>query len=324
MRVLFMGSVLEVIAVVEKLQLLQQQRDIELVAVVSQLHRSQRGLNEIESPVSLFAKAQRITCYQPRKASAPAFMEQLRALQLDVILTAAYGQILSPEFLALPKRGVINIHPSLLPRWRGAAPVVAAVREGVPTSGVTICFTVREVDAGNIVVQQAMPLPAHTHHRDLTELLFRAGAELLPTAFKLLRDPNFRGTPQNPQQVSRCTKVSKEDGLIDWKDNAITIYRQFLACYGWPETFTFFYGRRVILKEMHAPRQTTANTAVCGTFTCDRRSKLMYISTGDGSAVVSRLQIAGRRAVDACSFWNGVADRKPHIFTAKEGNCAER
>ncbi len=322
MRVLFMGSPLEVIAVVEKLQLLQQHGDIELVAVVSQLHQSQRGLSEVESPVSLFAKAQRIICYQPHKASAPAFMAQLRALQLDVILTAAYGQILSREFLAIPQRAVINIHPSLLPRWRGAAPVVAAVRAGVLTSGVTICFTVRKVDAGDIVVQQALPLPAHTHHRDLTELLFRAGAELLPVAFKLLRDPNFRGTPQDPQQVSQCAKVSKEDGLVDWKGSAITIYRQFLACYGWPETFTFFHGRRVILKAMHAPRPAPPRAAACGVFTCDRRAKLLYVSSGNGLVVVPRLQIAGRRAVDAWSFWNGVANRKPHAFTAEERSCA--
>ena len=322
MRVLFMGSPLEVISVVEKLQLLQQHGDIELVAVVSQLHQSQRGLSEVESPVSLFAKAQRITCYQPRKASALVFMEKLRDLQLDVILTAAYGQILTTEFLAIPKRAVINIHPSLLPRWRGAAPVVAAVREGVTTSGVTICFTVREVDAGNIIVQQTMPLPEQTHHRNLTELLFRAGAELLPTTFKLLIDPDFRGRSQDQHQVSRCKKVSKEDGLVDWGGNAIAIYRQYLACYGWPETFTFFHGQRVILKEMQAPRSAASPEVSCGAFTCDRKAKLLCINTSDGLVVVPRLQVAGRRAVDAWSFWNGVADRKPHIFTAKEGSCA--
>ena len=322
MRVLFMGSPREAIAVVEKLQLLQQHGDIELVAVVSQLHRSQRGLSEVESPVSLFAKAQHITCYQPRKASGLAFMEQLRALQLDLIVTAAYGQILTTEFLAIPQRAVINLHPSLLPRWRGAAPVVAAVREGVPTSGVTICFTVREVDAGNVIVQQAMPVPAHTHHRDLTALLFRAGAELLPAAFKLLCDPDFRGTPQDPHQVSRCAKVSKEDGLVDWDGNAIAIYRQFLSCYGWPETFTFFHGQRVILKEMRAPRAAAAPEVACGAFSRDRQAQLLCIGTGDGLVVVTCLQMAGRRAVDAGSFWHGVADRKPHIFTAKEGSCA--
>lgn len=320
MRVLFMGSPQEVIAVVEKLQSLQQHGDIELVAVVSQLHQSQRGLSEVESPVSLFAKAQRITCYQPRKASAPEFMEQLRALQLDVILTAAYGQILTTEFLAIPKRAVINIHPSLLPRWRGAAPVVAAVREGVSSSGVTICFTVREVDAGNIIVQQAMPLPPRTHHRDLTELLFRAGAELLPTTFKLLHDPAFKGTPQDPQQVSRCIKVNKEDGLIDWHNRASAIYQQFLACYGWPETFTFFQGQRVILKEMLTPR--LAVVPEVGAFTCNRKAKLLCIGTGEGWVIVPRLQIAGRRTMDALSFWNGVANRRPHIFTQEEGNCA--
>ena len=317
MRVLFMGSPQEVIVVMEKLQLLQQHGDIELVAVVSQLHQSQRGLSEVESPVSLFAKSHHITCYQPRQASAPAFMEQLRTLQLDVILTAAYGQILTTEFLAIPKRAVINIHPSRLPRWRGAAPVVAAVREGVPSSGVTICFTVRELDAGNIIVQQAMPLPEHTHHRDLTELLFRAGAELLPTTFKLLRDPAFKGTPQDPQQISRCIKVNKEDGLIDWHCAADAVYRQYLACYGWPESFTFFQGQRIILKEMLAPRAAVAPEV--GAFTCDRQAKLLCVGTGDGLVVVPRLQIAGRRTMDALSFWNGVAHRKPYVFTTKDG-----
>ncbi len=322
MRVLFMGSPPEVITVVEKLQLLQQRGAITLIGVVSQLRRGQRGLREVESPVSLFAKAQRIACYQPQQASAPAFMAQLRALQPDVILTAAYGQILTAEFLAIPTRAVINIHPSLLPRWRGAAPVVAAVREGATASGVTICFTVREVDAGNIIVQQALALPAHTHHRDLTALLFRTGAELLPTTFKLLRDPDFHGTPQDPRQVSRCRKVGKKDGLVAWQSKASAIYQQFLACYGWPETFTFFQGRRVILKEMASPRPATAPSTSCGAFTCERHTKSLCVNTGGGMVVVTHLQLAGRRTADAWSFWHGIVDRKPHVFTMKEGSCA--
>ena len=322
MRVLFMGTPLEVISVIEKLQLLQQQGDIKLVGVVSQLHQSQRGLSKVESPVSLFAKAQRITCYQPLKASAPEFMALLRALRVDIILTAAYGQILTREFLAIPRRAVINIHPSLLPRWRGAAPVVAAVREGVRSSGVSVCFTVREVDAGNIIVQQELPLPEHKHHRDLTAMLFCAGAQLLPRAFELLSDTDFCGTPQDPQQVSRCAKVRKEDGLIDWQDSAAAIYRQYLACYGWPETFTFFQRRRVILREIREPRPATGQDMPCGSFTCDRRTKSLCVRASDGLITVTSLQMAGRRAVDALSFWNGVANNKPHIFATQGGICA--
>lgn len=315
MRVLFMGSPAEVIPVVEKLQLLQQQGDIELVAVVSQLHRSQRGLSEVESPVSLFAKTQHIPCYQPHKASSPEFIAQLAALQIDVVLTAAYGQILSGKFLAMPRRGVINVHPSLLPRWRGSAPVVAAIREGATLSGVTICFTVRAIDAGNIIAQQELSLPPHTHHRALTEMLFRAGAELLPKTFALLHDPDFRGTPQNPQQVSICNKVQKHDGLIDWHNDVTTIYRQHLACYGWPETYTFFRGQRVIMKEVQPPRSAARGAEQRGAFAYERSTRVLCVQASDGTLPVTKLQMAGRRTVDALSFWNGVARHKPHIFT---------
>ena len=318
MRVLFMGTPAEVIPIVEKLQLLQQQGTIELVGIVSQLHQSQRGLSKVESPVSLFAKAQRIACYQPQQASAAPFIAQLQALQLDIILTASYGQILSEAFLALPRRAVINIHPSLLPRWRGAAPVVAAVRNGETTSGVTICFTVQQVDAGNIIIQQELPLPISTHHRQLTALLFRTGAALLPHTFDLLRDPSFCGTAQDPQQATRCAKVNKDDGRIDWHSSVTTIYRQYLAYYGWPETFTFFRGRRVILKEMLAPRPVAPQHSPCGTFSCDRRTGLLCVTANDGVVLVQRLQFAGRRPLDALPFWNGIAAYEPYIFAARE------
>ena len=149
MRIIFMGSPEEVIAPLKSLISLCEGSEHELVAVVSQPAKpAGRKKKLTDPPLASFAKEAGLKVYQPVKARDPEFLNQLRDDQVDLIITATYGQILSEEFLSIPKRGTINIHPSLLPEYRGATPVQTALFDGLETTGVSILFTVRALDAG--------------------------------------------------------------------------------------------------------------------------------------------------------------------------------
>lgn len=308
MRVLFMGSPQEAVIPLQKLIELQQKGEIELAGVVSRVGKPRgRGLKTAETPVSRFASKKGLPLYLPIDVNTPDFIHTLRKLNIDVILTVAYGQIMTQEFIALARRAVINIHPSLLPHLRGAAPLVSAILAGDEEIGVTICFTVVELDAGNIIVQKKFTRDPSADHRILTEAMFTEGTELLPLALSLLRKPDFKGTSQNPQLVTTCGKVRKEDGLISWHDPGSDIFRKHLAYYGWPEIYTHFRGTKVILKQIATTPFAAGEAKMSGgEFVLDRQHNVLRAKAADSIVTVGSLQVAGRSQTDARSFWNGI------------------
>ena len=192
MRIVFLGSPKEVLSVPKFL--LEQAGDIdcELVGVVSQPAKAQgRKQQTKDTAVAAFAKEQGIKLFLPESAKAGSFLEEFKALSPDIALTAAYGQILSDECLAIPKRATINIHPSLLPRYRGATPVPAALLDGLTETGVTILFTIKKLDAGNIIAQRTLGIGAEETSQELTERAFAEGAALLVETLAKLRDKNY-------------------------------------------------------------------------------------------------------------------------------------
>lgn len=311
MRVLFMGSPAEAVA---PLLALQRCQDIEIVGVVSQPSRPQgRGLTARETAVAQFANQQQLTLYQPTKASAGDFVATLAERQIDVIVSAAYGQILSPEFLAVARRAVINIHPSYLPHLRGATPVVSAIVNGEQEIGVTICFTIKRLDAGNIIIQERHPLPADTDHHIVTAAMFARGAKLLPQALVRLKDSDYCGIEQDEARASYCRKITKSAGRIAWQDDsAQQIYRKYLAYRGWPQVYTTFAGKQLIFHQLTADSAAVAELTTPGHFVFDGSG--LRVATGEGSLVVDKLQLAGKQVVDAKSFWNGANSRKIFQF----------
>lgn len=305
MRLVFMGSPSEVIAPLESLIKHCQQSSDQLLAVVSQPAKpAGRKQTLTDPPVAAFAKAQDILCLQPIKASDPLFLEELKKLDVDVIITAAYGQILSNAFLAVPKRATINIHPSMLPAYRGATPVPAALLDGHETTGVTILFTVKALDAGNIIVQEAFAIDPRETAADLTARLFQASAPLLRAGLDKLRDPSFTGRAQDESQVTLCRKIAKSDGAIDWNKSSRTLLNEFRAYQPWPGTYTERDKLRITVEEM-TPASAEGETLAAGAFYFDKKEKAIRVGTGDGSVAIKRLKTAGSKSVDAPSFWNG-------------------
>lgn len=300
MRIVFMGSPEEVISPLKTLI----SKSFEVIAVISQPAKEQgRGRESIDPPLAAWAKAQGLNVLQPEKASNQDFLVKLRLLRPDVIITAAYGQILSDDFLAIPSRATINIHPSMLPKYRGATPVPAALLSGNTETGVTVLFTVKKMDAGPIIVQKTSPIFPGENAPSLTKRLFEFSESLLLEALELLKNPDFVGIPQDEAQVIHCKKIQKTDGVLDWSTNAFEIENRFRAHFSWPGTAASIDGQRILILSLKVSQATTRLNP--GEFVYDKGVNALLIGTGHGTIEVSQLRPAGKNSLDALSFYNG-------------------
>jgi len=309
-RIVFMGSPAEVIAPLRAVYEEGESVGAYLVGIVSQPARpAGRGGKLLDPPVALFGKEHSVPTLQPESAKDVTFLEQLKELKPDVIVTAAYGQILSEEFLKIPRVATINIHPSLLPAFRGATPVPAALLDGLDVTGVTILFTVKQLDAGNIILQKSFPVGPRENAGELTNRLFReSGPMLLDVLALLAKEPNFKGTPQNSEQATFCRKISKEMGQVNWSDSAKNIINRHRAFQPWPGSMTKLGDRLVAITDMDLGN-TDETTTSPGLMSYEKVAGALMVCCGRGHILIRRLKPAGGKEMDAAAFWNGLRDR---------------
>jgi len=315
MRIVFLGSPEEVISPLDLL-LKSRGSGIELVGVVSQPAKPQgRGRVPEDPAVAKFAKVNAIPTFQPQRASDPEFLDQFKALEPDVAVTAAYGQILTDAFLAIPKRATINIHPSLLPKYRGATPVQSAIAAGESTTGVSILFTVKMLDAGPIILQRPFTIGSNERSCQLMPRLFKESGSMLLEAIDMLKSSDFIGIPQNENKVSHCRKINKTDGNINWEHEAEEIFNHFRAYDPWPGSHTFFGGRRVVVNDM-ALDSDAITSLEPGHFVFDKKNHCLVVGTGSGPLQITNIKPAGGGVINAAAFWNGLKDRSHPVFTS--------
>lgn len=324
MRIVLLGSPVEVVPIVEALFRGQQTKNADmpvLAGIVSQPAKaSGRGRTLVDTPVAAKAKELGIPLLTPESARDSVFLEELRAWAPDICVTAAYGQILSNDFLAVPRRATINIHPSLLPKYRGAVPVPAALVNGDLETGVTILFTVRKLDAGSIISQRKVPILTHETAGPLLQRLFVIGGEMLPAAFAKLKDLNYTGEVQDENAVTHCSKIDKDDGNIDWNQKSESIINKFRAFEPWPGSFTFCETRRLVITgiELEAVPPLGMDlpvTGIPGRAKYDSRRRKLFVEAGDKNFIaVSRIKPAGSKDMDAAGFWNGLKEREHVVF----------
>jgi len=310
MRIIFMGSPIEVLAPLEIIVEGGRRVGAELVGIVSQPPRaSGRGGRLQDPPVATYGKEKKVLTLQPENAKSPDFLDELRKLKPDVIVTAAYGQILSDDFLKIPTIGTINIHPSLLPKYRGATPVPAALLDGCTVTGVTILFTVKQLDAGHIILQKEFPILEGETAGALTQRLFVASSSmLLDVLGRLSNDPATKGQAQDSSQATFCKKISKDMGQIDWTQNATTIFNRYRAFHPWPGSFTNFIDRSISITDMSLTNSQETHSEV-GKMQFEKTSKAIVVSCGSGSVRIHKLKPAGGKDLDAAAFWNGIRNR---------------
>lgn len=310
MRLIYMGSPEASKYPLDHLIKTGEAHSHQVIAVVSQAPKSLgRGLQMSDPPLAQFAKSLNIQTFQPEKASDPHFQAELKALAPDVIITCAYGQILNSSFLEIPTRAVINIHPSLLPQYRGATPTQSALLDNHVETGITILFTVKELDAGSIILQKTIAILADETYDELLTRLFTLAGPLLTSALEKLKDNSFRGTPQDASKVTHCRKIKKEDGEINWDQNRLSIYNRFRAFYPWPGSFSFLNQKRVLIMGMKIQDPLRGWQGEPGELCYRKDEKALYVACADGPIKLTHLKPEGSKMIEANAFWNGLKNR---------------
>ena len=273
----------------------------EIAAVYSQPDRpAGRGRKLVPTPTKRFAEEYGIEVRQPKSLRSEAECAGLASLSPEVVVVAAYGLFLPPEALEIPPLGCLNIHPSLLPRYRGPSPVVSAIINGGDETGVTIMKLDEGMDSGPILAQKQVPIDERDTGPELTRRLFDLGANLLAETLPGWASGSIQASPQDESQATFTTLVKKEDGEIDWTDNAERIARMVRAYEPWPGTFTYWDGK--LLKILDAT--STAGSASPGQVV-GLRDGGIGVGTGDDVLAVDKLQIEGRRPSNAQDFVRG-------------------
>jgi len=222
------------------LEALTSERTFEVAAVVTQPDRPKgRDLKLQPSPVKQLALSKGLPVLQPERARNEAFLQELRSYRPDLIVVAAYGQILPPALLEMPRFGCVNVHTSLLPKYRGAAPIQWAILNDEAETGVTIMKMDPGLDTGDILTQTATPIGPQDNAATLHDRLAKIGAELLIRTLPEYVGGKIAPQPQPTEGASYARKISKEDGALDWRQPARVLWNRIRAFTPWPGAFTF-------------------------------------------------------------------------------------
>ncbi|MCL7942718.1 methionyl-tRNA formyltransferase [Marinobacter sp. ATCH36] len=275
----------------------------QVVGVYSQPDRpAGRGRKLTPSPVKQVALNANIDVFQPESLKTTEAREELRALDADVMIVAAYGLILPREVLDLPRHGCLNIHASLLPRWRGAAPIQRAIAAGDRETGITIMQMNAGLDTGEMLLKAITPITEEDTGGSLHDRLADMGGEAIVKALEHLEKGELRGEAQDEARACYASKLSKEEGHIDWTLDAPAIGRMIRAFNPWPGTFTDLDDLRIRIHQAEILDDTSDKHPG----TVIRRSrKGIDVACGLESLRITRLQLAGSRPQSADDLING-------------------
>jgi methionyl-tRNA formyltransferase len=264
-----------------------------------------RGQPLHASPVKTRALEHGLRVHQPASFKSPEALEILRSLGLDALIVVAYGLILPAAALRSPKLGCINIHASLLPRWRGAAPIQRAVLAGDATTGVTIMRMEAGLDSGPMLASRAIDIGADDTAKTVHDRLARLGAELIGGTLDALRRGGVREVPQPSEGVTYAEKIHKAEALIDWQQDAVQVWRRVRAFNPWPIAETRLNGAQLRIWDAEMRGAGTVPGTEPGTVLAATRDGI-DVACGRGILRVLRLQLAGRKPLFAREFIKGL------------------
>lgn len=257
-----------------------------------------------QSPVKACAMEYAIPVYQPEKLDAN-FIQFLKDEGFDTLITFAFGRIFKEDFLSIFTGGAFNIHPSLLPRWRGPAPINAAILAGDTVTGITIQKMALKMDTGDIALQIPFPLDGTENAPELTEKVALKSAELIPGFIKALEADSLNFTVQNESKATYCHILKKEDGIIDWHESAISIDRKIRAYQPWPGSFTTIAGKTIAITQASLYTGEAFGHGSCGTVLGVDKRQGIVVATGDGNLALQMLKPQSKNEMDFRSFVNG-------------------
>ena len=295
-RIVFMGTPEFAVPVLNALT----QTHNEIVGVFTRPDQpAGRGKQLHSSPVKQLAETRGLPIFQPKTFRKPEPVTQLRELAPDLVIVAAYGLILPPDVLAIPPRGVVNTHASLLPRHRGAAPNAAAILAGDTETGITLMQIDAGLDTGPILARRAIPISQDDTTATLTTKLSHLAADLLIETLPRILSGAIVPQPQDESRATVFKTIRKEDGLIDWTRSAIEIERRVRAFDPWPSAFTFWNGTQLKILRARATRSNVEPGQVV------KLPEGLGVGTGEGALLLTEVQLAGKRAMSAEEFVRG-------------------
>ena len=298
MNIIFMGTPDFALPTLQRLY----ESDHRILTVVTQPDRPKgRNRKPVSPPVKQFAIEHGLPVLQPGTIT-PDLIKTLEDLEPDLIIVVAFGQILKKDLLALPRHFCINLHSSLLPKYRGAAPINWAIINGDKETGVTTMKMDAGLDTGDILLSWKTPIRDEDNAQSLHDTLAREGARLVLETLRQLEKKNLRPVPQDSSLASYAPKMKKEDGLIDWSKSAVEIHNRTRGLEPWPGAYTFFRSKRLRI----------CKTEIAPSSSGDQPGKIARVSdhgievgTSDGRIVVTQLQPEGKKRMAAKSFLAG-------------------
>ncbi|KAM5558189.1 methionyl-tRNA formyltransferase [Rosa sericea] len=301
----------------------------EVAAIVTQPpSRKNRGKKVLPSPLAQHALDRGFPSdliFTPARAGEDMFLSSLRALQPELCITAAYGNILPSKFLNIPTLGTVNIHPSLLPLYRGAAPVQRALQDGVKETGVSLAFTVRALDAGPVIASQRLEIDDQIKAPDLLALLFSEGSKLLIHQLPSIFDGSakLKAQSQDDSKATLAPKISPEESWLSFDQEAVVLHNKVRAFAGWPGTRA-----KVVVVDNKNGHRNILELKIITTKVCSqsnihvnqaddisfRKGALVFPCGGSTSLEVLEIQLPGKKVMNAAAFWNGLRGQQLKRF----------
>ena len=300
-RIVFMGTPDFAVPALEGLIATQT-----VVGVVTQPDRpAGRGQSLRPSPVKVCAEAHDIPLYQPASLRKPEMAEPLARWRPEAIVVAAYGLILPAHVLQLPPRGCINVHASLLPRWRGAAPIQYAILAGDRQTGVSLMQMDEGLDTGPVFVRCAVTIDERETASSLHARLAELGAAMLREHLPAILRGELQAQPQDDDEATYAPMIKKEDGRLDWTEDSEALDRRVRAMTPWPGAFTTWDGRRLKLLDVRPHQSSDSAGESLAPGTVWQAGDAVLVATGEGALQLVRVQLAGKSAMDVSDFING-------------------
>lgn len=282
----------------------------DVVAVVTQPDRPKgRGQKLLPPPVKVFSQEHGIAVYQPVRVKAPDFVDVLRGLAPDLIVVVAFGQILSKEILSLPPLGCINVHASLLPRYRGAAPMQWAIVRGEKETGVTTMFMDEGLDTGDMLMRETLPITQAMTAAELHDAMMKLGAYVLEKTLFSLSEGTLKRTPQDEALSTYAPLLDKEVGRIDWKKPAQEIHDLVRGLNSWPGAYTMLEGQKFKIWRT----RLAEGTAEPGEIVSVTKQGLL-VGTGEGMLEILELQAPSKKKMAAGDYVRGHGLQLPARF----------
>ena len=311
-KIVFMGTPAFAVPTLQQLIEMAQ-----VVGVVTQPDRpAGRGKKLQASPVKLVAENAGIPLYQPKSVRKAGAIEPIRQWQPEIIIVAAFGQILPARLLALPAHGCLNIHASLLPRWRGASPIHHAILAGDAQTGISLMQMDEGLDTGGVFVQEAVTISPEETAESLHDRLALLGATMLESYLSQIIACTLPPIPQDDTNATYAPRIKKEDGLLDWGMPASYLHRKIRAMTPWPQCFTQWQGQtlKILAAKLHTEKMPALSAGTVFSPAQNEKNRAV-VQTGDGGLELLSLQLPGKKAVPIADFLRG----KPNLIGTQLG-----